>query len=157
MCRYQNKKGVDPYYKDCKKNTVHNLLENISRTRINEGVLYHGDFRGILNYGEAIEVSKPPKGLYIHDCGTDSELATNCDVVLYILSTNPWHKRELPSWVRSQSVYLISNFSSKLKAMIIAKEIKKQIYMYPTVINSRDLTKEEERIFSKILRLEKCY
>ena len=100
-------------------------------------------------------MSKPPQGLYVYDCGTNNELAENCDMVIVITGGRPWQKCKLPSWIKSQSVYVISNFSTKLRAMRLAKEIKKQIYMYPVLKTSKDLTKEEERIFSRILRNEK--
>ena len=154
LCRFLNQKGIKSYYKDVEGDTVHILMENLKGTYIKDGVLYHKNFSGILNYGEAIEKPTPPKGIYIIDCKDNTEEAMNCDLILFIVNTAPWHKQQYPQWIKDDSVYIISNLSNKLDCIAFAKKYKKKVFMYPQLKSVIRLEKEEERIFSTILQNE---
>ena len=154
MCRFLNMRKIDTYYKDAKKDTVHKLLENLKGARIKDGVLYHKNFKGIINYGEAIENYMPPKGHCIIDCETDLELAKEGDMIVIVTSTSPWHKREFPTWISNENVHIIGNMSSKLDCIKLAKELKKRVYLYKPSTSIQKLTRDEERILLAILRNE---
>ena len=157
LCRYLNKRGIDAYYKNDEKNIVHHLLENLKQAHIKEGVLYHDSFKGILNYGDAIEHYKPPEGLYVMDCGTNLNNIFDSDIVLFVTCPSPWKNINYPDWIREKYVYVISNFSSKLSAIKIAKSINNRVFMYPTVLASKNIYKEEEKLFSSIFKNEKDF
>ena len=158
MCRLLNKKGTDAYYKDEKGDNVHNLMENLDGAKIKDGILYHDNFRGILNYGEAVETQKPPKGVYLIDCGVDMEAALDCDKIILIAGGAPWQKQCFPEWIGDKTVTIIGNMAGKLNMIKLAKSLKKKVYMYPHSTSIMRLSKEEERIIQKILQDEKlCY
>ncbi len=157
LCRYLNKNKITTYYKDVEKDTVHNLWNNLKGCKIKEGVLYHDNFKGIINYGPAIKQYQPPDGLYILDCGTDIKLIREAHIILFVTSATPWKYNEYPKWIIDKSVYVINNFSNKLSSIKLAKDIQKKVYMYPIVKDFFKLTKEEERIFSTILKNEKDF
>jgi serine/threonine-protein kinase len=155
MCRYLNRKGACAFYQDVEGDTVHNLLKNLNHTRLKDGILYHEDFKGILNYDEAIEISKPPRGLFIKDCGTNIEKAVDSDFIIFVTSLCPWQSPVYPSWISSESVYVLSNISTKLATIKLAKKLKKKVYMYPRIKSVFKSDIDEERIFSAILKNEK--
>jgi serine/threonine-protein kinase len=154
LCRYLNENKIEAFYKNQNDDTVHYLIENLFEPRIKEGVLYHKSFRGIINYGDAVEPQKPPEGLMIIDCGTDLELALEQDTILFITNASPWKKREYPSWIKEGNVYVITNFTGKLTAIKLAKEIKKRIFMYPYQSDVSRVSKEEGRVFKQCLKNE---
>ena len=79
------------------------------------------------------------------------------DLILYITGGAPWQMEdEVPEWINSNGVYVINNFSSRLQAILLAKELKKKVYRYP-IVRDTDLSKEEERVFSAIFRNEKDF
>ncbi|SFH83190.1 Protein kinase domain-containing protein [Pseudobutyrivibrio sp. OR37] len=155
ICRFLNKRGLSAYYKNEKDDVVHNLLENLSGTKIKDGILYHDYFKGILNYGDAVEKYMPPIGLYIVDCGIDLNQAINSDLIIMITGTAPWQRVRYPKWIRDKSVLLVANMSTKIASIRLAKELKKKVYMYPPSKCSGDLSKEEERIIQTLLQNEK--
>ena len=157
LCRYLNKKHVLTFYKDFERNTVHNLWETFKDSQIKAGVLYHNHFKGIINYGDAIEHYTPPKGLYVLDCGTDDKYLCDAEIILFIVSASPWKTFQLPSWLEDKSVYIISNFSNRLFSLKLAKKVGKKVFMYPTVKWSLTISKDEERFFSRILQHEKIF
>lgn len=159
LCRFFNKRKMDAYYKDLKKNTVNELWKVLKGAKIKEGILYHDGFRGIMNYGDAIEQFEPPVGLIILDCGKDAlEVMLNVDIIIYVTSGAPWQQSMIyPPWIKENNVYILNNFSNKLTSIRKAKELGKRVYMYPTVKRTLDLSKDEERIFSAIFKNEKDY
>ena len=157
MCRYLNKRKLSTYYRDVEGDTVQNLWSNLKNAKIKEGVLYHENFKGILNYGEAVNKYTPPNGHRINDCGTNIEKAMGSDMVIFVINTAPTKKQDFPDWIKSDSVYIICNFSSKLECIKLAKKLHKKVYMYPLLKSIKRLEKEEERIFSTILRNEKDF
>ena len=157
MCRYLNKRKLNAYYRDVEGDTVHNLWSNLEAAKVKEGVLYHEYFKGILNYGEAIKKYTPPKGVHITDCGTNVDKAMDSDIVIFITSMSPMKKHDFPGWIKSDSVYIICNFSSRLESIKLAKKLHKKVYMYPLLQSIKRLEKEEERIFSTILQNEKDF
>ncbi|MCR4831523.1 MAG: protein kinase [Pseudobutyrivibrio sp.] len=153
ICRFLNRKKICAYYEDAKKDTVHNLMGNLKSARIKDGVLYHKDFKGLINYGEAVETNTPPTGLNVIDCGIDYELASEGDVIVIVMNPSPWHNNNYPTWIKNKSVHIIGNLSSKMPCITLAKELKKRVYLYPTNTGTQ-ITKGEERIFQAILRNE---
>ena len=157
LCRFFNKRKIQCYYRDIEKDTVHRLWRNLKNAKLQKGVLYHDGFRGILDYGETIEQFNPPDGMYILDCGTNKEIPPATDLILYITGGAPWQMEdEVPEWINSNGVYVINNFSNRLQAILLAKELKKKVYRYP-IVRDTDLSKEEERVFSAIFRNEKDF
>lgn len=157
LCRYLNKLRLKTYYKDVEGNTVHNLWQNLKGSRVKEGVLYHDNFCGIVNYGDAVEHYTPPTGLYVYDCGINEDHLEDVDIIFFVTTTSPWKKPKYPSWIQDKSVYVISNFSNKLSSVGLAHELKKKVYMYPCNNWSLKLTKEEEKFFSTVLKYEKDF
>jgi len=155
--RFFNRRHIDSYYKDIKKDTVHRLWENLKGARIKESVLYHKDFRGLLNYGEAVEHYTPPNGLYILDCGTDIDIPTDVDLIIYVIGSAPWNMRLYPKWIEDQEVLIINNFSDKITSYLEAKALGKKVYRYPLVNKRLGLTKEEEGFFKAIFKNEKVF
>lgn len=154
LCRYLNENKIDAYYRDSKKDTVHHLIENLFDVRIKDGVLYHKSFRGIINYGDAVAKQNPPEGLEIVDCGTDLNLALEQDYILYIMNASPWKKRDYPPWIKERGVSVISNFTGKLTAIKLAKELKVRIYLYPYQNDINRVSKEEGQVFKQCLKNE---
>ena len=155
MCRYLNKIGKKAYYRDVEGDCIHKLMSNLEDAVIKEGILYHKKFKGIINYGDAVEPHIPPNGLKIIDCGTNIDKATDCDVIIMVINLSPWKNQNLPTWINDKSIYILGNLSSKLDCIKLAKRIKKQVYKYPQLQSVKRLNKEEERIFSTILQNEK--
>ena len=154
LCRYLNDNKIDAYYKDSKNDTVLHMIENLFEARVKEGVLYHKSFKGIINYGDAVERKNPPEGLIIIDCGTDLELALEQDYILYITNSSPWKKRDYPKWIKEREVFVIAIFSGKLTAIKLAKEINKRVYMYPYQRDLNRVSKEEGRVFKQCFKNE---
>ncbi len=157
LTRFFNRHNTDSYYRDMQKDTVHRLWENLKGTRIKESVLYHKDFRGLLNYGEAVEHYTPPNGLYILDCGTNIDIPADVDLIIYVIGSAPWNKRHYPEWIKDEEVLIINNFSDKVTSLLEAKALGKKVYRYPLVDKRLGLTKEEERFFTAILKNEKVF
>ncbi len=156
LCNYFNMNRIDSYYKDLENNTVNILWKNLKNARLQKGVLYHESFKGILNYGENIEHYDPPSGLYIFDCGVNRNIPRDIDVVIYITSGALWQQSSgYPAWIKDDGVYIINNFSDRISCLRLAKELKKRVYMYPTVKGTLGVTKNEEKIFSAIFKHEK--
>ena len=155
LCRFLNSKHIETYYKDFEKNTVHRLWENFKDSHVRSGVLYHKNFRGILNYGEAVEKYTPPSGLYVLDCGTNDKYISDAKIIFYVVSASPWKTIKYPAWIKDKTVYVISNFSNKLFSLKLAKDLHKKVFMYPSIKWSLNLSKEEERFFSTVLKNEK--
>ncbi|SDB45730.1 serine/threonine protein kinase [Pseudobutyrivibrio sp. YE44] len=157
LCQYFNKRGIDCYYRDIEKDTVVRLWRNLKNTNLKNGVLYHEDFMAIMEYGEAVEQQIPPMGLYIMDCGTNTELPFDTDIVLYVTSGMAWQQpEEYPNWINQNGVYIINNFSDRISCCLLAKELNKKVYMYPKT-NIFGCSKEEEKVFSAILKNEKDF
>ena len=155
LCRFFNKKKIDCYYRDVENDTVLKLWKNLKNAKLNKGVLYHTCFQGILEYGEGVEHYKAPEGLYIYDCGSGKEIPLGTDIIIYVVGGAPWQQvDEYPSWIADENVYIINNFSDKVTAILLAKEIKKKVYRYPTVQDS-EFSWNEEKVFSAIFKDKK--
>ena len=154
LCRYLNENKIDAYYKDPERDTVHILMENLKEATIKDGVLYHKSFKGILNYGDAVEQYTPPMGLEILDCGNNLDLAIEGDLIFLVTSGTPWKKQVFPNWINLNHIFVITNFADKLTAIRLAKDLKKRVYMYPLVTGFNRVSKEEEKLFSGILKNE---
>ena len=159
LCKFFNKRKIDTYYEDLRKNTVNDIWKSMKSARLEEGVLYHDCFRGIMNYGDAVEKHKPPVGLRVLDCGKDAmDILLSVDILIYVISGSPWQQNMIyPPWIKEKNVYIINNFSNKITSIKKAKELKKRVYMYPLTRNSMGLSKEEEKVFTAIFKNEKDY
>ncbi|QFJ54104.1 serine/threonine protein kinase [Pseudobutyrivibrio xylanivorans] len=157
MCRFFNKRKIDCYYKDIERNTVLNLWRNLKNTKLDRGVLYHEGFRGIPEYGENVEHFRPPDGLYIYDCGTNINVPVDTDLIIYVMGGAPWQMAEdYPEWIKNENVYVVTNFSDRLTSVLLAKDIGKKVYKYPTV-KGNGLSKDEEKCFSAIFKNNKDF
>ncbi len=157
LCRYFNRRNIDCYYKDNENCTVLKLWRNQKNAKLHKGVLYHEGFQGIPEYGEAVEQHRAPDGLYIYDCGTNYNLPLEIDIIIYVTGGAPWQQDcNYPDWISNKGVYIISNFSDKITSINLAKGLKKKVYRYP-LVGSFDLSKEEEKLFSAILKYEKDF
>ncbi len=157
LCRFFNKRKIDCYYKDNEKDTVRKIWMNLKNTKLQKGVLYHENFRGLFEYGEAVENQNPPIGLKVIDCGTNKSIPIGTDVVIYVTSGVPWQQHEeVPEWISNDSVYVISNFSDKISSVLLAKNLNKKVYRYP-IVNRLDISKDEENVFSAIFKNERDF
>lgn len=155
LCKYFNRKGVESYYKGIENDTVLKLWKNQKNAKLQKGVLYHDSFQGILEYGEAVEQHKAPDGLYIYDCGTNNEIPIGTDIILFVTSGAPWQQtEEYPAWIKDENVFIINNFSDRITSILLAKELKKKIYRYPTV-QGVEFSRYEEKVFSAIFKHKK--
>ena len=155
LCQFFNKRGIDCYYKDNEEDTVRRLWINLKNARLKKGVLYHEKFRGIFEYGEAVEYQTPPDGLYVFDCGVNESVPIGTDLIIYVTGGAPWQKRmEMPEWINDNEVYIIANLTDKLSSILLAKALKKKVYRYPTV-KGLDISKDEENVFSAIFKNKK--
>lgn len=159
LTRFFIEKGISAYYKDLRKNTVNELWKNLKGARIKEGVLYHDGFRGLMNYGKAVEHYSPPNGLQVLDCGIDiGDALLEADIIIFVTSGAPWQANgKLPEWLQQNNVYVINNFSNKISTIKEAKKLNKRVYMYPMVKRSLRLNSSEERVFQAIIRNEKDF
>ena len=159
LCRFFNKRKIDTYYQDIRENTVNHIWKSMKSARLEEGVLYHDSFRGIMNYGDAIEKHRPPVGLRVIDCGKEAmDILLSVDIIIYVISGRPWQQVMIyPPWIKEKNVYIINNFSNKITSIKKAKELVKRVYMYPLIKNHVDLSKEEEKVFTAIFKNEKDY
>ncbi len=155
--RFFNSRGIDSYYKDMEKDSVLNIWSNLKGAKLEGSVLYHKSFRGILNYGKAVKQYAPPNGLYVLDCGTNIDIPEDVDLIIYVVGSALWNQASYPSWIKEKDVIIINNFSDRISAMHIAKELSKKVYRYPLVENKIDLTKAEDKVISAILRNEKIF
>ena len=87
--------------------------------RLEEGVLYHDCFRGIMNYGDAVEKHKPLVGMRVLDCGKDAmDILLSVDILIYVISGSPWQQNMIyPPWIKEKNVYIINNFSNKITSI----------------------------------------
>lgn len=157
LCSYFNKRNMDCYYEASEGNVVQSLWRNLKNAKLSKGVLYHDSFRGILNVGETIEQNNPPKGLKVVDCGITEKPPLQADIVLFVASGAPWQQEDYPEWIKDDSVCVINNFSDRLSSILLAKELRKKVYMYPTVKGNIEASKDEEKIFSAIFKNEKDF
>ena len=139
---------------------LHSLVQNEDLEPLVEnvrGVLYHEGFRGIPEYGENVEHFRPPDGLYIYDCGTNINVPVDTDLIIYVMGGAPWQMAEdYPEWIKNESVYVVTNFSDRLTSVLLAKDIGKKVYKYPTV-KGNGLSKDEEKCFSAIFKNNKDF
>ena len=157
LCNYFNKRKITCYYKDIEKDTVRKLWINLKNARLKKGVLYHENFRGIFEYGDAVETQNPPDGLYVFDCGINRSMPLGTDIILYVVGGAPWqHDTEAPEWINNDNVYVVANFTDRFAGIMLAKSLKKKIYRYPTVVGL-DISKDEENVFSAIFKNEKDF
>lgn len=154
LCQFFNKRKIDCYYLDNEKDTVPRLWINLKNTRLQQGILYHDNFKGLFKYGEAVEKQNPPNGLYVIDCGTSKDIPVGTDIVIYVTGGAPWQQEnEMPEWIKDDSVYVVANFSDKRFSVLLAKSLKKTVYRYP-LVNGLDISKDEEKIFIAIFKNE---
>lgn len=157
LCRFFNKRKIDCYYKDNEKDTVRRIWMNLKNTKLQKGVLYHDNFRGLFEYGEAVEKQNPPDGIKVIDCGTNKTIPMGTEIIIYVTGGAPWQQDdEMPEWINDDSVYVISNFSDKISSILLAKSLKKKVYRYP-IVNRLDISKDEENVFSAIFKNEKDF
>lgn len=156
LCSYLNKKGINSYYRDeAGDKTVIKLRDNLKQVRYKEGVLYHKNFRGIIEYGPAVASYKPPDGVYIHDYGK-TDIMPEADVILLITSSSPWKNVDnFPDWARDVGVLVINNFATKSRTIEIAKILQKRIYVFPESKAIFDCSRLEEKLMSALLSVIK--
>ncbi|SDH71153.1 Protein kinase domain-containing protein [Pseudobutyrivibrio sp. 49] len=155
LCQFFNKRKIDCYYRDNEKDTVRRLWMNLKNTKLQQGILYHDNFKGLFEYGEAVEDQNPPKGLYVIDCGTNKNIPMGTDIVIYVTGGAPWQQEDdMPEWIKNDSVYVVTNFTDKISSILLAKTLKKKVYRYP-IVKSLDISKDEENVFSAIFKNEK--
>ncbi|MBR5635561.1 MAG: protein kinase [Pseudobutyrivibrio sp.] len=155
LCCYFNKRKTACYYKDIEKDTVRKLWINLKNARLHKGVLYHEHFRGIMEYGAAVEKHNPPEGLYVIDCGCNKEIPIGTDIIIYVIGGASWQLNmdDLPEWIKDDGVYVVVNFANRFSCVQMAKKIGKKVFKYPLAIDL-DISKDEENVFSAIFKNE---
>ena len=147
------RKGV--YYRNLTEEPV---LERISRARKEfdekEGIIYHGGFAGIRDYGPAVVEKDCPDGIFVLDCGTSWENAREVDVWLYIMSSSPWKDHSIWLEMLSEHVYIIQTPAAKGAGITAAIELKRYIYAFPLDKDPFSMTREKKKLFQKIWERE---
>ncbi len=105
-----NALGVPAYYLNRSgKPVAHYLLRNEPAAREEKGIIYHKAFRGICDFGEAVEeCTRPEEGVYVTDYGTDLTGAAKADRHIHVVGTRIWQNREVDEMAENADILLLN-------------------------------------------------
>lgn len=94
---YLRQRGMNAFYINLSGRPGFLSLDRNLNTdfREKDGIIYHRWFRGLVDYGPAIEPQhkQTTKGIYVSDCGTDFSRAADSDALIYVVGSRPWQNR----------------------------------------------------------------
>ncbi len=90
------------------KPAAHYLLRNEPSAKEVKGIIYHKAFRGICDYGEAVEECTRPEGVYVADYGTDIVKAETADRHIHVIGTRIWQNREISEMAERADAFLLN-------------------------------------------------
>ncbi|MCF0129994.1 MAG: serine/threonine protein kinase [Pseudobutyrivibrio sp.] len=158
LTAFLNEKGIESFYIDSSQGKVLQKLYAINpTTNIKRGVLYHENFRGLMNYGEAVEKIMPPEGVIVEDCGTNLS-NVDADIILCVANGSFWKQPgECPDFVKEDNCFVIGNFSNRLDAFRLAKQWNKRVYTYPLSLRGFKASRGEKKLFEKMIKKEEWF
>ncbi|MCF0142789.1 MAG: serine/threonine protein kinase, partial [Parasporobacterium sp.] len=153
LTAYLNEKSLESFYIDCSQGKVLQKLYAINpNLGIKRGVLYHEYFRGLMNYGEAVEEQMPPEGVLVEDLGSNFGYV-DADIILYVANGSFWKQPgEIPEFVKEDNCYVIGNFSNRLDSFRLAKQLNKRVYTYPLSLRGFKASRGEKKLFEKMIK-----
>ena len=156
LCTVLNHLGHKAFYIDKSRGTVmEHILRNRPEYAGRDGIIYHGDFAGVMYKGPCLVKQELPVGIHIIDCGTDPKEADEADVVLCVCSTRAWHDgRPMDELIRQPHTYPILNPPNIAEGIRFARELGRRVYAFPVDKDPFSLTRDKIRIFSGILKKE---
>lgn len=154
LCNFFNRSGTRCYYADHSDGrTLQGLMDCGYGFTVKDNIIYHDNFYGLIEYGEAVEPQSSPNGLYIIDAGTDRFEAELSDLVIYVISGCPWQlQAEFPPFVKEDNCIIIMNFGNRGRALSIAKELNKKVYLFPFLANPFTIGRDTEILLRKIFK-----
>lgn len=154
LTTYLNACGQKAYYRDMLGTaTLPRLMRQMSVFSEKDGVIYHDNFYAVANYGPCIEAKKPPKGTQIQDCGTEAEMASQADGIIYVCSGTPWKTAErLPAWTEDDRCILVCSHCSIPVGRRLAQKSGKKVYGYAGGSGPFCLTGGRKRMLRALVR-----
>ena len=156
LTAYLNKHHKRAYYVNRSSDaTLQRILQQRGEYREKDGIIYHNDFAGILDYGPAVMEPTPPNGIKVVDCGSDWSGARASDFYLYVCSSRPWldmgccHKKAM-----NPHCHILINPANRGVGHDISKKLRKKVYGFPLDSDPFLVTKEKEKLFQKIWESE---
>ncbi|MCR5452576.1 MAG: protein kinase [Lachnospiraceae bacterium] len=154
LTSYLNKAGMHAYYLNVSGEAVcEHILAYGREYREEDGLIYHGAFRGMLRYFADRKGHIPPDGVRILDCGTEESGIYEADLVVYIMGSRLWNTGEIDAKIaKMQSCFLLVNPVSMGQGLWLAKETGKKVYGFPLDNDPFYITKEKRKLFKKLIR-----
>ena len=152
---YLNQAGFTALYRN---ETSQPVVERILRTNAaceqKNGAVYHDTFCGILNYGPAVEATKPPEGIQVIDLGCQTK-KPKAGATIYVCGGRIWQRQEeIPSWITDEDVIFLCNQCSSFEAKRFAVELGRSMYRFPYQKDAFITTTAVKYLFSRMVRKE---
>ncbi len=150
--------GTQEVYYQCMTDEL--VLEHILYTRrefAQKGsMIYHGDFRGIRNYGPAVESEIPPGGICVYDCGTFFEKVEDADFYIYVVGSRPWRESRLAveDCFLERHIQIVVTPASKDVCAVVAAILGKPVFGMGWDADPFAVTKEKDKLFYSIWKRE---
>lgn len=152
---YLGQKGQRAFYRNLSGRPGFLALEENLNTdfREKDGIIYHRWFRGMADYGPAVEPQHTPEGICVSDCGTDFTLAEDADVIIYLTGSRPWHSRMLmQEYLQKDSGILMITPSNPGMAHALAKATGHRVVSMPYDENPMHPDRTIRRVYDQIFR-----
>lgn len=129
------------------------LDENLNTDfREKDGIIYHKWFRGMADYGPAVEPQQIPGDICVSDCGTDFAKASDADIIIYVVGSRPWHSRQLmKEYIRQGTVIMVTP-SNPGMAIALAKAAGHSVVSMPYDENPMHPGATVRRVYDQIFR-----
>lgn len=152
LCSYLNSKGIVSYYRNCcDEKVLENIMARDKGFYERDNVIYHDNFKGVLDFGEAVLEEIPPKGLYVMDYGRNVKKVQSCDYVLYVISSRMYKSNEVDEIAKDNNTCVIINPALMLVGVEVAKLVRKKVYAFPTDEDPFTITRKKEKLFNRII------
>lgn len=153
---YLNHRGIKAYYRNLTGRPGFLAIEENLNTDFCEkdGIIYHKWFRGLIDYGPAVQPESLPEGICVSDCGTDFSKAADSGMLIYMVGSRPWQSRQLMGEYLTDSSVLIVTPENPGIAIALARATGHCVISMPYDRNpmhpDRRVIKVYDRIFSKV-------
>lgn len=128
-------------------------LRQRKELREKDGVIYHRDFAGLMDYGPAMIQTTPPDGIKVIDCGCDWLQAKEAELIFYVIGSRPWHDQEIMmEKARLDGCIPVITPANQGVGHKMAKETGKKVFGMPLEYDPMSPGQETNRLLRGILK-----
>lgn len=133
------------------RDVTRNLVENDSTfCEEADGLIYHAGFIGLPDRGPAAEEPPLPEAVRVVDCGTDSQMAYDADLVVFVVSACPWRAGLIDSREPlGPGTAVVLNPARRARGIRMSRALGQKVYGFPQDPDAFALTHEKERFFRR--------